>query len=328
MELVVVNGSNAIARGVISKLAGKNYQKIRFLDYRPYRKSVYSLQRSLPAGVQLEKHQVQTHANLELALEGAKDVLYFTHDYFASSSDKNNFIQATAKVSKSHGVEKLIAVCPIEHELYWSEDKHTPFDVIEDAQQKALQNFDKLTILNTNLVFGRDSYLVHYMTQCAAAGRIPKSIGGSKSYEYKPVSSDDLTAAVESALGKSSEVQGQRFSVNGEQGITLNDLLHLIERQVGKDQGSTSLKGSLLGLGLSDYVEEFFTGITHDKNMGRFAEYMDAHTPNLEGHSPDFHRKFGLAHKVKVQDYFGAKTIKESDLVFPIFTDYKMVSLD
>jgi hypothetical protein len=58
MELVIVNGSNAIARGVISKLAGKIYQKIRLLDFRPYRKSVYSLQRSLPSGVQLEKRQV------------------------------------------------------------------------------------------------------------------------------------------------------------------------------------------------------------------------------------------------------------------------------
>lgn len=51
MELVVVNGSNAISRGIISKLAGKNYQKIRMLDFRPYRKSVYELQRSLPSGV-------------------------------------------------------------------------------------------------------------------------------------------------------------------------------------------------------------------------------------------------------------------------------------
>jgi hypothetical protein len=133
MELVIVNGSNAIARGVISKLAGKNYQKIRLLDFRPYRKSVYSLQRSLPSGVQLEKRQVQTAANLDIALEGAQDVIYFTHDYFASTSDKNNFIQATAKLSKKHGVEKLIAVCPIEHELFYTEDKHTPLEIRDEA---------------------------------------------------------------------------------------------------------------------------------------------------------------------------------------------------
>jgi hypothetical protein len=55
MELVVVNGSNAIARGVVSKLVGKGgYSKIRFLDYRPYRKSVYAWQRTLP-GTEVEK---------------------------------------------------------------------------------------------------------------------------------------------------------------------------------------------------------------------------------------------------------------------------------
>ena len=84
----------------------------------------------------------------------------------------------------------------------------------------------------------------------------------------------------------------------------------------------------MLGLGLSDYVEEFFTGITHDKNMGRMAEYMEEHRPNLEDNSPDFHKHFGLTPKVTLQDYFGGKKVKEEDLVFPIFTNYKMVSLD
>lgn len=138
MELVVVNGSNAIARGVLSRLAGKNYQKIRLLDFRPYRKSVYAFQRALPNGVTIEKHQVQTLANLDIALEGAQDVLYFTHDYFASTSDKNSFIQTTSRLAKKHGVNKLVAVCPIEHELYWSEDKHTVLETRDEAQMKAL----------------------------------------------------------------------------------------------------------------------------------------------------------------------------------------------
>ena len=183
MELVVVNGSNAIARGVVSRLIGKGgYSKVRLLDYRPYRKSVYSWQRALPAGVELEKFQTQTAANLDLAMEGAKDVVYFTHDYFSSTSDKNSFIQATSKLAKKHGVKKFVAVCPIEHELLWSEDNHTPIEVRDEAQQKALQSNANMTILNTNLVFGKDAYLLHYMAQCVAAGKIPKAIGGSKGF--------------------------------------------------------------------------------------------------------------------------------------------------
>lgn len=73
-------------------------------------------------------------------------------------------------------------------------------------------------------------------------------------------------------------------------------------------------------------MEEFFTGITHDKNMGRMAEYMDDHNPNFE--TQDFHKKLGLTHKVNLNDYFTQNKAKEDDLVFPIFTDYKMVSLN
>lgn len=69
MELVVVNGANAISRGVLSKL--KNYSKIRFLDIRPFRKSVYSFERALPSTTKLEKHKVDTVASLDLAFEGA-----------------------------------------------------------------------------------------------------------------------------------------------------------------------------------------------------------------------------------------------------------------
>lgn len=61
-------------------------------------------------------------AALEYNLEGAKDVLYFTHDYFANSADKNNFLVATSKVSKHVGVERLVAVNPVELNLYYTED--------------------------------------------------------------------------------------------------------------------------------------------------------------------------------------------------------------
>lgn len=44
MELVVVNGGSAIARGVIRSLAkNKGYSKIKLIDAKPYRQGVYSL---------------------------------------------------------------------------------------------------------------------------------------------------------------------------------------------------------------------------------------------------------------------------------------------
>lgn len=66
---------------------------------------------------------VRNASALDRQLEGAKDVVYITHDYFANVADKNTYIAGLAKLAKKHGVEKLVAVCPIEHELYYTEDE-------------------------------------------------------------------------------------------------------------------------------------------------------------------------------------------------------------
>lgn len=77
---------------------------------------------------------VQSAAQLDHALEGAQEVLYFTHDYLSMTAEKNSFLKATAKASKNQGVKKLVAVCPIEHDMYYSEDNQTPLQKKVEAQ--------------------------------------------------------------------------------------------------------------------------------------------------------------------------------------------------
>ena len=105
MELVVVNGGNNIARSVIRGLAAAgNYSKVRLLDYRPYRQSVYALQRELAQnGIELDKRQTINLTDLNIAMEGTQDLVYFTHDYVTMSACKNNFLTATAKLAQRHG---------------------------------------------------------------------------------------------------------------------------------------------------------------------------------------------------------------------------------
>ena len=182
-----------------------------------------------------------------------------------------------------------------------------------------------MTILNSNMVFGKQSYVLKYMAQCAMAGKINKSIGGSNTFQFKPVHQDDLAAAVETALAKINDVKGQRFTVNGNDQATLKQLMALCEKSVGKAEGSTQLAGNM---GLSDLVEEFFVGITHDKNMARMAEFMDNTKPNLEEGCPDFHKQMQLNLTQSLNDFYGQTKFKPEDLVCPIFTNYKMVSLD
>lgn len=89
-----------------------------------------------------------------------------------------------------------------------------------------------MTILNSNLVFGQGSYLIHYLTQCASAGSLSKDIVGNSQFRYKPVSNADLTQAVEHALGHTDEVKGQKFLVNGNQDANMKELLALVEAAV------------------------------------------------------------------------------------------------
>jgi hypothetical protein len=141
MELVIVNGASNISKSVIRGLAASgNYSSVRLLDFRPFRKSVYDMQRELAkTGIQLEKFQTTNAYDLNIALEGAKNVVYLTHDYVTMTSDKNNFLVATAKFAKRQGVKNMVAVCPIEHDLAYSEETDKDFVAIrKESEAEAL----------------------------------------------------------------------------------------------------------------------------------------------------------------------------------------------
>ena len=126
-------------------------------------------------------------------------------------------------------------------------------------------------MINSNLVFGPDSYLIRYMTQSTLAGSIPSSIKQAN-FKYNPLHSDDCGAAIEKALSSFSDVKSQTFALGGSKDYRLVDILNVLEEAAGKSVGGTSGKGNL---GLSDLVEEFWVGIAHDKNMGRMADFFD-----------------------------------------------------
>ena len=69
----------------------------------------------------------QSASNIEIALEGSQEVVYFTHDYVTQTGDKNSFIKTTSNICKKLGIQKLISVCPVEHELYYTEDSKNPW---------------------------------------------------------------------------------------------------------------------------------------------------------------------------------------------------------
>lgn len=124
MELVVVNGASNIAKRVAqSLLRNGNYNRIRLLDFKPYHQHVYQYQRDLQSqGITVDKRHTANGASLEMALEGADHLVYFTHDYTSMCPDKNDFLLGTAKIAKKHGIKNSVAICPVEHDLAYTDN--------------------------------------------------------------------------------------------------------------------------------------------------------------------------------------------------------------
>lgn len=86
-----------------------------------------------------------------------------------------------------------------------------------------------------------------------------------------------IAKAVLNELESNSSLKSSKFFLNGTTGHTVQEILHIVETACGKEQGSTKLVKPILGLGLSDLVEEFFVGLAHDKNMAYMSEYFSNH---------------------------------------------------
>jgi len=143
---------------------------------------------------------------MEIGLEGADQVVYFTHEHTSMTSCKNNTLVAAAQVAKKLGVKNMVAVCPVEHDMAFSEGKQSWIENRQEAEQKALSINSKMSLLNTDLVFGKDpTHLVHYMHQCAMAGKIQAPFL-SEDAKFKPVHHADLTRAV--ALSMDGSITG------------------------------------------------------------------------------------------------------------------------
>ena len=227
-ELVVMNGASSIARSIVSSHLARNagkYASVKLIDARPYRQSVYQWQASL--GVPLRKCMARSAQSIDIHLEGAKDVLYVTHDYTTMSSCKNSHLIAAAKLAKKQGVQNLVAVCPIEHDLAWSEDGKSFYEKTCDAEAEALAANKNLTLLKANLTFGRQTHLINFLTQCAIVGKCPyKNLVGNNTFNYAPIHIDDLEKAAFHALACG---HSGKHTLAGSEQMNLRQILDILE---------------------------------------------------------------------------------------------------
>ena len=63
----------------------------------------------------IEHTNINSPILLEKLISNANTVVYFTHDYFSNTPDKNKQLLDTVEICKSYKVNKLIAVSPLEY---------------------------------------------------------------------------------------------------------------------------------------------------------------------------------------------------------------------
>jgi hypothetical protein len=128
-----------------------------------------------------------------------------------------------------------------------------------------------MSLLNTDLVFGSDpTHLVHYMHQCAMAGKIQAPFLSTDA-KFKPVHHADLTKAV--ALSMDGNMTGQ-FAVRGTEEVTSQALLNLVEKSCGVEEGKTKARFEIPVLPLAKMFEEFLVGVGSDTNMAEMIAYF------------------------------------------------------
>ena len=125
-----------------------------------------------------------------------------------------------------------------------------------------------MSLLRTNLVFGEQSHLIHFLTQCAIVGKCPypSLIAKSASFNYSPVHTDDIASQL---LNGSSGIQ----NLNGPERMNLRQIMNSLEVRAMKNEGQTS--GPMVPV--FDYMWDFFTGTTSDVNMSRMHAFYETH---------------------------------------------------
>jgi len=240
------------------------------------------------------------------------------------TSDKNNFLVATSKLAKKHGVSSLVAVAPVEHDLAYSEhDTKSWVELRAEAEATALAANKNLTILSSDLVFGsREGYLTPYIAQSAFAGKLPASFF-NEAAKFSPIHYEDLARAIAHKLENAGHGQ---FAVRGEEELSIKQLVNVIEKACGKPEGHTKAKRTL-PFEISTIIEEFFTGITHDTNMTRLIDTQASGVETISG--ANFWEASELSPEQKLSQFYRYHAIQELEVAaFPTFAAYKQVSLD
>jgi hypothetical protein len=120
--------------------------------------------------------------------------------------------------------------------------------------------------------------------------------------------------------GNYAEHKGKTYTVNGQQSLTLNEIVELMEVCWNKKATRSS------SIGLGDFFWHFWRGCSHDRNMKELARFYKNNAHNFKTH--DFFAETGLEpHHRLACDFFEQKHDLQM-YATPNFLGYKSVTLD
>mgnify|MGYP006167656109 CR=1 FL=1 len=222
-------------------------------------------------------------------------------------------------------MENLVAVCPIESDLAWSEDEHSFAQKTQDAEAAALQANPAMTLFKTNLTFGPETHLIHFLSQCALVGKAPYKdlISAGLVFKYAPIHTDDVAEAVGAALEGGSSA-GQ-YTLAGEELFNLREIMNTLERSADKAEQST--RGPMLPP--PDYLWDFLVGNTNDVNLARMVKFYEANHQLIKPLVQNtWAAQTGMTPTVSFSDHYAAHKILEEDYAHPTLPAYKCAHLD
>lgn len=184
-----------------------------------------------------------------------------------------------------------------------------------------------MSVLNTDLVYGSDAtHLVHYMHQCAIAGKINAAFHDD-SAKFMPVHHADLTRAVSKAMESGSKGQ---FALRGSSEVTIRELLSLIENSCGIEEGKTGARFEMPILPLTRMLEEFLVGTAADTNMAEMITHFSENQGEKAVNGESFWEAAGVSQEADLRQFFNTHRVSEEDehLLLPTFGGYKFPTAD
>lgn len=132
---------------------------------------------------------------------------------------------------------------------------------------------------------------------------------------------NDVVSSVVHAL-ENDKIKGLEYSLRGTASYTYDGILDVIAKHCGQST-YTKTKRSLI----TGYIEKFFIGRTHDKNIMKMFELHETERQNFLN-DWSYLTKFNLKETKNLLSTYPAASVKMDNYVKPYLYQYKRISLD